>query len=245
MKKYMSVILAVSLAFSLIACGKDDHVSKSEIPGKENKALEVSPERIVVNYSLNTSAKELSDEEKANIMNEYEFAKTDDYISNSELRNHLGDDLITSFSNLATTYVDKIYDVNAINISANQEAYVSAMDKVLSDNCIVGTTGENFKNEWAQAVIDSGVVMSADFSTGKDYVYADDNEIYVRGILNLKIESAEDISKIQNLLPIDVEVGKEYNFLYDIGFVALGSDESESVPVDNGKIDYILALAEL
>ena len=111
------------------------------------------------------------------------------------------------------------------------------MDKVFSDNCIVGTDGNTFKEEWTQAVIDSGVIMDARFSTGKGYVYADDKEVYVRGILNLKVESAKDITKIQKYLPADVEVGQEYNFVYDIGFVALGD-----IPLDNGKIDYILAL---
>lgn len=243
-KKIVSIFFSLLMASLIVSCGsKGIEIENANVKNAGKMAAENSKDqKMDVNYNLNSCRKMLTDNEKVNIMDAYGFEKTDDYISNSDLRDRLGDDLITSFSNLATTYVDKIYDVNAISVAANKEEYLSEMDKVFSDNCIVGTDGNTFKEEWTQAVIDSGVIMDARFSTGKGYVYADDKEVYVRGILNLKVESAEDITKIQKYLPADVEIGQEYNFVYDIGFVALGEEESEDIPLDNGKIDYILAL---
>lgn len=245
-KKIVSIFFSLLMASLIVSCGNKGIEIENANTNVKNAgkmaAGNSKDQKIDVNYNLNSCRKMLTDDEKVNIMEAYEFEKTDDFISNSDLRNQLGDDLITSFSNLATTYVDKIYDVNAISVVANKEEYMSEMDKVFSDNCIVGTDGNTFKEEWTQAVIDSGVIMDARFSTGKGYVYADDKEVYVRGILNLKVESAEDITKIQKYLPADVEVGQEYNFVYDIGFVALGEEEDEDIPLDNGKIDYILAL---
>ncbi len=246
-KRIICILFSIMMVSLLVSCGKSKVVEKAgydntKNAGKVANASNVNDQKIDVNYDFNSSRKILTEEEKANLMEVYGYAKTDEYISNSELRSRLGDDLISSFSTLATTYVDKIYDVNAISIAANEEAYMSEIDKFISDNCIVGTGGDTFKKEWIQAVKDSGVVMDASFSSGKGYVYADDKEVYVRGILNLKVEAAEDISKIQKYLPVDVKVGQEYNFVYDIGFVALGEDESKEIPVDNGKIDYILAL---
>ena len=239
--KIIKGLLIGVLTVSLVGCGSK--TAETAVSNDTTSPSSAAVQKSNINYSLNTKSVELTDEDKVNIMEAYDFAKTDGYISNEELRGYIGDDLIASFANLATTYVDVIYDVNAVNIENDRESYNELMNKMLSDNCIVGTAGASFKDAWTTAVLESGAVMTASFTTGKNYVYADDTEIYVRGILNLKVESAKDLAKLQAMLPVDVEIGKEYNFVYDIGFVAMGDEGTEEVPEDNGKIDYILALA--
>ncbi len=220
----------------LTGCGKKgtENVSEDTARPKANTANN----QTVVNYNMNTDSKELTDQDKNNIMDSYEFAKTEGYIDNATIRSYMGDDTIASFANLATTYVDIIYDVNAITIENDRESYDSLMNKIVSDTCIVGEDGDTFATQWAQAVVDSGAVINANFSTGKEYVYADDTEIYVRGILELTVESAKDISKLNGLMPVDIEIGRNYKFVYDVGFLTSTEDD-----VNNGKIDYILALA--
>lgn len=239
--KILTCVLTILMFISVVACGKG---APKEAENQENTSVS-SAQKSQVNYAMITDKIDLTDEEKFNIMNSYAFAKTTGYISNEELRDYMGDDLIASFANLASNYVSIIYDVDAIRVENEKDSYLGVMDQIVSDNCRVREQGNAFSEEWTKAVIDSGVSMTANFTTCKEMVYADDSEIYVRGILNLKIESARDLSKIRELLPVDVEVGQEYNFVYDIGFIAEENTESEDVLPENGKIDYILALASI
>ena len=46
----------------------------------------------------------------------------------------------------------------------------------------------------------------------------------------MKVESAKDMDKINELLPIDMKVGEIHNIVYDIGFTTAG-DDAEVVEV--------------
>lgn len=228
--------LTIVMMIGLVGCGKKTETTDEGTSSNASKQTTSSPN---INYNMTSGDVILTTQDKKDLMDAYEFAKTDGYIANNLIREYMGDDKVASFANVATTYVDIIYDVNAVTLENDIGNYRELMDKIISDNCIAGTDGENFADRWIQGVIDSGAVITSSFTTGKDYVYADDTEIYVRGILTLKVESAKDISKLYDLLPVDVEVGREYNFVYDIGFLSQDGNPGG----DNGKIDYILALA--
>ena len=235
--RILAIAVTVVMAIGLIGCGKktEDTASNNGNGNKKNTS-QGAPN---INYNMEDGNVTLTTQDKKDLMEAFEFAKTDGYIANDVIRDYMGDDKVASFANVATTYVDIIYDVNAVTLENDIGNYREILDKIISDNCVVGTGEESFADRWVQGVIDSGAVITSSFTTGKDYVYADDTEIYVRGILTLKVESAKDISKLHELLPVDVEVGREYNFVYDIGFLSKEGNSKD----ENGKIDYILALA--
>ena len=247
MKKKSIIILTLAVLV-ISGCGKttDTHTD-STVAVQEEKNTQATENTSTTNYKIITSeTKTLTDNEKNDIMQAYPFAKTEGYISNEEIRNYMGDDTVASFANIATVNISRLYNINAVSIKENEDGYRELFSSIVSSDCIYGTDGGSYSDEWLDAVLESDSSISATFATGKEYVYADDTELYVRGILNLKVESSKDIEKIQKFLPVDVEIGTEYNFVMDIGFLALGenSDENSCNTADeNGKISYILALA--
>ena len=243
----------------------------AETQETEQQSEEASEQTSSVNYSIVTSnGNELSDDEKADLMSSYEFAKSEGYVSNAQIREYMGDDIVASFANIAISNISRIYNISAKEISENRESISGKFNDIISSTCVYGTEEELFSDAWLKAVEESGADISASFSSGRDFVYADDTEIYVRGVLTLKVNSAKDLSKLQPLLPTDVEIGKQYNFVYDVGFLTISGDEDSETKAeeaaeteetenaeevtdrlekkqksasDNGKIDYILALA--
>ena len=227
MNKRAMLIAPLCAAMLLSACGKE------AVP--ETAPVQQAPVQTRVeenpNYNLLSSSEvELSDQDKINLMSGYHYAKTEGYISNEMLKEYIGKDEIASFANLATTYVSAIYNVNGREVGQFEDAYKDKLNQFISSDCAFATTDESFVDKWARALTESEAVFTSTFTTGEDFVYADDTEVYVRGILRMKVESAKDMDKINELLPIDMKVGETHNIVYDIGFTTSG-DDAEVVEV--------------
>ncbi len=221
-KRAAFIAVLLSTAFVMSACGKEETTPQVQTQAPIQQKAEENP-----NYNLLTSSEvELTDEDKVNLMSGYHFAKTEGYISNETLKEYIGGDEIASFANLATTYVSTIYNVDGREVKENEDIYKDKLNQFISSDCVYSTTDESFVDRWTRALSESGAVFSSTFTTGEDYVYADDAEVYVRGILKIKVESAKDMTKINELLPIDMKVGETHNIVYDIGFTTGGEVSS-------------------
>ena len=220
MKKIITLVLTLACAVMFCACGKStESAQKTNENTPQSTSTVAAQQATVQNYNLvTTSNKELSDAEKIAAMTEYSYAKTENYIPNSYLKEYVGKDTVATFANVVTSNITDIYSVNARTIRQDADAYKLMLGHFISDDMVDGIGGERFVDAWTEAVLESDAVTDAYFTTGEDFVYADGDEIYVRGILTFKVISATDLEKLNKMLPVDVEIGAVYNFVYDIGF---------------------------
>ena len=85
-------------------------------------------------------------------------------------------------------------------------------------------------------VIESEASLTGTFKTTKDMVFYDDDELYVRGLLTLKVNACSDTETLSKMLPVNVMVGGTYSFIYDVAM------EMSDAPVQ--KMEVVTAKEE-
>ena len=126
-KRITAILLAVTMVLAS-GCGKEAANTTTD-QGPAQSANTSGQKNI--NYSMDPAETTLTELDKEAIMKDFEFAKSDDYVTNEELRKYIGDDSIASFANTAASHMSLIYNVDCNAIADEKEDYKELLKKVM------------------------------------------------------------------------------------------------------------------
>ncbi len=253
MKKRYVYTALICLTSILCACGKDEVTQEGQTDGAatQQQETEYGDDAFVMSGEFN---EEYNDEETLLLLNAYTFAKTEDgFINNDDLEAQIGPDALATHANAMATEMNMLYTINATELRADSGKYRYRLNQFISSNCVT-PDGKPFVDTWVDTIIDTNASLTGTFKTTKDMVFFDNDELYVRGMLTLKVNACSDTAALSQMLPVNVQVGGTYSFIYDVAMEMTDEDlsastnvsriEDEEVPTANGEEDEVVIEGE-
>lgn len=195
------------------------------------------------------------DEELEPILFSFPFQKDDAYISNKELAKAIDEEMLNELKDRASDFATTIYAIDARNISQNLDNYSQSLQKFLignrdvanseeMSNAVEGAFTYHIGNDnesqqletedliasYIEAVCGSGIKAEVSFKTNKALVWQDLN-YFVRGLLELRIYSADDTAQLKSFIPFEIKGGETYYVVVDIGLIPVSSRAAETYKV--------------
>ena len=163
---------------------------------------------------------------------DYEFKKTDAYVSNKELSNDStvsGD--LTGIKKEAVDFTTAMFNTTYRTLESKEDTYVSKLvtymggsgastiwgsDKTEESTIDDSYTTEDYARGLAQYYIDNKLEVEANYTTDTCLVYEDNGVYYVRGIL--KITSYENSeNKTSPFLPEGLDLTQDGKYVFEVG----------------------------
>lgn len=195
------------------------------------------------------------DEELNPILFAYPFGIYETYIRNKELAKILDEEMLSDLQKRASDFAISFYNIDSRNTIQHSDSYdqelnnflISGSDTLYADESIVidqneitysldtGTDmiqleTEDFIATYIEAVCNSGIRAEASFQTNKALVW-EDTSYLVRGLLELRVYSVNDMKDLQNFFPFKIKGGETYHVVVDIGLVPVSSMKAETYKV--------------
>lgn len=156
------------------------------------------------------------------ILFEYPFKKTDNYMSNTDFINKRGEECAAPIISKANDFTNAAFNVSYKNIS-NEDTFLDTLTEGVyvcfpSGKEAQGITEvTDLTTSW---YINSCTSMEAVYTTDKCMLYYDENAVILRGLITFTVYESDDIETVGNFFELkQIKKGVEYNVVAEYYFV--------------------------
>lgn len=251
-RKLIFLIIALFIGimiFILLVKGEKEKIrdsldeGSSMIHNTEDESESSSIEEEKKSYITETSfdgAKELDP-----LVFQYPFKKTEThYVSNKNLVKNVDEKQIEEIQKRAAAFVKEFYEIHSKELikgymekENNLKRFFSSSETFVDENA-VEKTGKIYAQDYIMAVANAELTTEVKFITDKCLVYKD-RDYWVRGIMEITIYDCTQKPDLSAYYSWDVERGKTYTVILDIGLFPETSRKAETFRVSFiNVIDY-------
>lgn len=236
----LSIIILISAMIIGIYLINSLPVSEKADIGKSDELPVIHQEEKEQTYITETSYD--GSQELNPVLFSFPFQKTGDYIKNKELVKIISEEKIEGLQNRASDFVLEFYNVNGKTLTKDYKAVEEKAASYMLQNSFYIDEVENIKSadtylsDYLKLLSDAGFQAEVSFQTDKSLVF-EDLQYYVRGLLTMTVFEYNSEYSMSEYIPIQLQKGKTYVAVVDIGLVPETSRLSNTYKIS--KIDFL------
>lgn len=236
----LSIIILISAMIIGIYLINSLPVSEKADIGKSDELPVIRQEEKEQTYITETSYD--GSQELNPVLFSFPFQKTGDYIKNKELVKIISEEKIEGIQNRASDFVLEFYNVNGKTLTKDYKAVEEkAASYMLQDSFYIDEvenikSADTYLSDYLKLLSDAGFQAEVTFQTDKSLVF-EDLQYYVRGLLTMTVFEYNNEYSMSAYIPIQLQKGKTYVAVVDIGLVPEISRLSNTYKIS--KIDFL------
>lgn len=236
----LSIIILISAMIIGIYLINSLPVSEKADIGKSDELPVIRQEEKEQTYITETSYD--GSQELNPVLFSFPFQKTGDYIKNKELVKIISEEKIEGIQNRASDFVLEFYNVNGKTLTKDYKAVEEkAASYMLQDSFYIDEvenikSADTYLSDYLKLLSDAGFQAEVTFQTDKSLVF-EDLQYYVRGLLTMTVFEYNSEYSMSEYIPIQLQKGKTYVAVVDIGLVPETSRLSNTYKIS--KIDFL------